>query len=87
MKHAGAAALDQLESLLAEIRAVGVLKEKSRGIFYWKSRAYLHFHEGPAGLFADVRAADGQDFDRLKVDEPRGAAALKDRIAALAARA
>jgi hypothetical protein len=69
MKHAGAAALDQLEPLLDRIRECGVLKEKSRGIFYLKSRAFLHFHEDPAGLFADIRAADGKDFDRMKLDE------------------
>ena len=68
MKHAGAAVLDQLEPLLDRIRALGVLREKSRGIFYLKSRAYLHFHEDPAGIFVDIRAADGKDFDRLKLD-------------------
>jgi hypothetical protein len=68
MKHAGAASLDQLEPLLQRIRACGGLREKSRGIFYLKSRAYLHFHEDPAGIFVDVRAADGKDFDRLKLD-------------------
>ena len=68
MKHAGAAVLDQLEPLLDRIRAAGVLKEKSRGIFYLKSRAWLHFHEDPAGVFVDVRAADGKDFDRMKLD-------------------
>ncbi len=34
------------------------LKEKSRGVFYRKSKATLHFHEDPAGLFADMRIAD-----------------------------
>lgn len=68
MKHAGAAVLDQLEPLLDRIRAAGALKEKSRGIFYLKSRAYLHFHEDPAGVFVDIRAADGKDFDRIKLD-------------------
>ena len=80
MKHAGAAALDRLEPLLQQIRARGGLKEKSRGVFYRGSKAFLHFHEDPAGLFADVRAADGRDFDRLKVDEPAGVAELLRRI-------
>ena len=84
MKHAGAAALDQLEPLLARIRAPGLLKEKSRGIFYLKSRAYLHFHEDPAGLFVDIRAADGRDFDRFAVDAA-GEAEILARIAALGA--
>jgi hypothetical protein len=81
MKHAGAAALNRLEELLDAIRALGVLREKSRGVFYFRSKAFLHFHEGPAGLFADVRAADGIEFHRIKVDEPPGQAALLRRLA------
>lgn len=68
MKHAGAAALDQLEPLLHRLRAFGALKEHARGTFYVKSRAFLHFHEDPKGLFADLRAADGQEFERWQVD-------------------
>jgi hypothetical protein len=79
MKHAGAAALDQLEPLLGRIRARGGLREKSRGIFYLKSRAYLHFHEDPAGIFVDIRAVDGKDFDRIKLDAAVEAEIL-DRI-------
>jgi hypothetical protein len=82
VRHAGTGALDQLEPLLAEIRATGALKEKSRGVFYLKSKAFLHFHEDPAGLFADVRAPHG-DFERLKVDEAEGARELLARVAAL----
>jgi hypothetical protein len=55
MKHAGEAALDQLDDLLVEIRRQAALKEKKRGVFYRGSAAFLHFHEDPAGLFADVR--------------------------------
>ena len=68
MKHAGPAALDTLEPLLARVRALPGLKETSRGTFYRKSRAFLHFHEDPAGLFADVRLA-GDDFTRLRVTD------------------
>ncbi len=74
MKHAGAAALDRLEPLLAEIRALPQLTEKSRGVFYNRrtllyrvSRSYLHFHEDPTGLHADLRGASG-DFDRFRVE-------------------
>ena len=70
MKHAGATALDQLEPLIERVRAIPALKEKSRGVFYLKSRAFLHFHEDPKGLFADVRTTDGKDFERFQVDEP-----------------
>ena len=74
MRHARAEALDLLEPLLARLRAFDALQERSRGVFYLRSKAFLHFHEDPAGLFADVRAADG--FDRINVTEPAGEAAL-----------
>jgi hypothetical protein len=82
MKHAGGAALDRIEGLLVQIRAAGPLKEKSRGTFYLKSRAFLHFHEDAAGMFADVRAPAGADFDRIKVDDEAGAAELMRRVRA-----
>lgn len=69
MKHITPGMLDRLEGLLGELRAVGGLTEKSRGVFYRKSRAFLHFHEDPKGLFADIRDADGNDFDRIDVTE------------------
>jgi hypothetical protein len=80
MKHAGAAALDRLEDLLAAIRRRSCLREKARGVFYLKSRAFLHFHEDPAGLFADIRAASDADFVRLRVDDAAGRAALLEKI-------
>ena len=80
MKHAGAAALDRLEPLLARLRALPGLKEKARGTFYVKSRAFLHFHEDPAGLFADVRAQGGADFERVQVETDAERAALLERI-------
>ena len=80
MKHAGPLALDRLEPLLARLRGFDALKERSRGVFYLRSRAFLHFHEDPAGLFADIRAADGRDFERVKVDDPAGEAALLNQV-------
>ena len=81
MKHATADALDALEPLLAELRTLPGLTEKSRGVFYRKSRAFLHFHEDPKGLFADVRDADGLDFERFDVTEGPGRRALLDAAA------
>ena len=76
MKHAGPAILDSIEPLLAQLRALPGLKEKSRGSFYWKSRGFLHFHEDPKGLFADIRLADGSDFERFDVSEEPARARL-----------
>ncbi len=59
-------ALDQLGELLAGLREFGELKEKGRGVFYLKSKAFLHFHEDPAGLFADVRT--GSVWERCPVN-------------------
>ena len=80
MRHATAAALDELEPLLADLRCVPGLTERSRGTFYRRSRAFLHFHEDPAGLFADVRLGD--DFDRVRVQTARERAVLLRRVRA-----
>jgi len=74
VKHAGGESLDILEPLLVEIRLWPELKEKKRGTFYRKGRAWLHFHEDPKGLFADLRGPD--DWLRLRVSDPEEQAAL-----------
>jgi hypothetical protein len=74
MKHAGVAALHGLSELLEQIRIKEGIKEKSLGIFYRKSKAFLHFHEDPAGLFADLRV--GADFDRYPVNTKKDWKAL-----------
>ncbi len=45
------------------------MKHASVAAFYRKSKAFLHFHEDPAGLFADLRV--GADFDRYPVNTKR----------------
>jgi hypothetical protein len=72
MKHASPATLDALEDLLEALRAIPALTERVRGVFYRKGRAFLHFHEDPKGLFADVRDAEGRDFERFDVTGPDG---------------
>jgi hypothetical protein len=71
MKHAGPASLDALEPLLAEIRLrAGIdpkIVEKKRGSFYRKGKAWLHFHEDPAGFFADLKGPE--DWLRMRVSD------------------
>ena len=81
MRHAGSDSLDQLEPLLAKLRDLPGLVEKTRGVFYLRSRAFLHFHEDPKGLFADLRDAAGKDFDRFAVNDEASRAALRDLVA------
>jgi hypothetical protein len=66
MKHASVVALHGLSELLEQIRVKQGIKEKTLGIFYRKSKPFLHFHEDPAGLFADLRVS--ADFERYPVN-------------------
>jgi hypothetical protein len=81
MKHAGAAALDALSDLLESLRTRTALVERRPGIFYVSSgKAFLHFHEDPAGLFADLRlAGDWQRFPVNSTDERAELLAVIDR--------
>ncbi len=81
VRHATDDALDKLEPLLRELRGLGDLKEKKRGTFYRRSKAFLHFHEDPAGLFADVRLG-GDEFERVRVSTAAERAQLLRRIRA-----
>jgi hypothetical protein len=80
MRHARPEALDQLEPMLEALRAMPDLREKSRGTFYRGSRAFLHFHEDPAGLFADVRLDD--EFERFRVTTQRERRTVLTRVRA-----
>ncbi len=66
MKHAGLQTLHTLAPLLVRLRLLPGLVEKKPGVFYVKSKAFLHFHEDAAGIFADVRLA-GDAFERFAV--------------------
>jgi len=72
MRHARDQDLDRIEDLLVQLRALPGLMEKKRGVFYRKSRAFLHFHEDPKGMFADISDPD----ERLDVTGLAGQAAL-----------
>jgi hypothetical protein len=78
MKHASPTALDRLAQLLAGLRQFERVKEKSRGVFYCRSKAFLHFHEDPAGMFADLRT--GSDWQRFRVDSKEQQVTLLRRI-------
>lgn len=83
MRHARSDALDQLEPLLADLRRIPELTERSRGVFYRRSKAFLHFHEDPTGHHADVRLTD--DFERFRVQtraEQRALLALVRQVLA-----
>ncbi|HEX9535496.1 MAG TPA: hypothetical protein VF924_08475 [Stellaceae bacterium] len=68
MKHAGVAALESLSDLLENLRSRTALVERRPGIFYVSGKAFLHFHEDPGGLFADLRL--GTEWQRFPVNSP-----------------
>jgi hypothetical protein len=74
MKHASAATLRQIQGLLAALRALPGLKEKSDGAFYRGGSAFLHFHEDPAGIFADMKV--DSDWTRRAVNSDTARAKL-----------
>jgi hypothetical protein len=79
MKHASLGTLKSLEVLLEVLRRFPGLVEKKPGIFYLKSKAFLHFHDDPTGIFADVRLV-GDAFERFAVNTGNEQDALLERI-------
>ena len=67
MKHASASTLQLLHDVLDVLREMPEVTERKPGIFYKKSSAFLHFHEDPEGIFADVKLS-GKLFDRFPVN-------------------
>jgi hypothetical protein len=80
MRHATADDLEQITGLLGRLRSVAGLVERTPGVFYRRSRAFLHFHEDAGQLFADVRLHD-DDFVRLRVASPAEQADLMEQVA------
>ncbi len=85
MKHAGPQTLQSLAPLLARLRALPGLVERTPGCFYKGSKAFLHFHEDPAGTHADIKL-DESDFTRMRaetaMEQDALVAAARDALAA-----
>jgi hypothetical protein len=79
VRHARPEDLTPLAPVIERLRAVVGLTEKKPGTFYRGSRAFLHFHVDPAGLFADVRPGD--TWERLPVDTPNQQRVLLEVVA------
>jgi hypothetical protein len=90
MKHVGKDAPTNLEPVLDALRERDALDEKSPASFYLRSKAFVHFHDDAAGLFADLKE-DLVSFTRYRVTtatEQRAFLARVDRcLNALKARA
>jgi hypothetical protein len=80
MKHARHDTLAALEPFLRTVREHASLVERTPGSFYRKSNAYLHFHEDPSGIYADVKL-NFVDFTRVRATTPQEQAHLLSLIA------
>ena len=78
MRHAGEKALEALSDLLQSVRTRAALVERRPGSFYIGGKAFLHFHEDPVGLFADLRL--GGEWRRFPVNSPGERAQLLTAI-------
>jgi hypothetical protein len=88
MKHAGPAELESVAGLLTQLRGLDSLGlvEKKPGVFYRRTRAFLHFHEDPSGMYVDVRTDPEGAFVRMRVTTAAEQARLM-RVIRQAARA
>jgi hypothetical protein len=79
MRHATPEDLERIAPLLDDLRSLDGLTERTPGVFYRRSRAFLHFHADPDGMFADVRLR-GDDFERMPVTSRAAQRALARQV-------
>jgi len=72
------ATLDCLAPLLAVLRGHPALREVRPTEFHLDGRDFVHFHETPDGIFADVRLSKGQI--RVSVSTQAEQSELLDRM-------
>lgn len=70
--------LDKLAPLLSVLRGYTVLQEVRAGVFHLDGKDFVHFHDDPDGLWADVRLARGRV--RRSVVDAASQADLLDEI-------
>ena len=78
MRRAGPPVLGRIAPLLEALRGYAALDERRPGVFYVKSREFLHFHDDAGATVADVRLAAG--FERMPVNTESEQADLLARI-------
>lgn len=84
MRHARTEDLEGVGELVTALRAMEPLTEKAPGVFYRRSKAFLHFHVDPSGLYADVRTDPDAGFERVRVTtKPEQRRLLREIRAAL----
>jgi hypothetical protein len=78
MRHANETDLLRLTELLKRVRQLPGLRERKLGAFYSGSVGFLHFHEDPAGMFADLKV--GSEWERMRVTTAAEQTTLVSRV-------
>ena len=76
MAHAKATDLEDIKTLLIDLRTIEFLKEKSLGCYYFKSKSVLHFHIKNERRYAHI--FDGTVW--LELDIPKSSSEKKLKI-------
>jgi hypothetical protein len=66
VRHPRDGELDHMVPVFEQLRGMDGLVERKTGVFYRRSKAFLHFHVDDDDVYADVRLA-GVGFERMKV--------------------
>jgi hypothetical protein len=66
MAHTKSHDLKDIQEELNKIRELDALKEKSPGIFYYKSDGFLHFHDKDGKRWADIKVKG--EWKELKIN-------------------
>jgi hypothetical protein len=70
--------IDCLAPLLAILRSYPALHEVRPAVFHLHGKDFIHFHETPEGICADVRLSKGQI--RMSVSTPSEQSELLERL-------
>lgn len=72
--------IESHEALVAALREIQGLRDKGKvhPAFHFRSRAFLHFHTGEHGRYADVRFSD--EFEPVPAATPEERATLLHRV-------
>lgn len=65
MAHCKPEQLGDIDDVLENIRCLNGITEKKKGVFYCKSRPFLHFHTKDGKRWADIR--NGKNWIPIKI--------------------
>jgi hypothetical protein len=86
MPRADADALARIAPVLRQLRDIKGVREERPGVFHARREAFVQFHEGADGLYAELKKAGGSGFDRYPLATPAQQRKLVDDAKLRAAR-